>query len=191
MPGEMQAADIQQKLEKSILMRNNRPYLFLQYGGARVRVYDLLDQKEQVIEYSEDDWKAPVPRLGMVNINGSVVIAKRIPIRRYKLGLSVENLDVQTIPGIHYPDRGGDRSVREVVGLKSKALAQTIMGQFPSLTQALQKVSQFEGAVAFDRQFCVDSEAYLYYKETRVGKHDGNSIFFNEGYQHLSVLVNV
>lgn len=191
MPGEMQAADIQQKLEKSILMRNNRPYIFLQFGGAKVRVFDLLDQKETVIDYNEDDWKAPLPRLGMVNINGSVVLAKRIPIRRYKLGLSNENLDVQTIPGIVYPDRGGDRSVREVMGLKSKALAQTIMGQFPSLTQAIQKVTQFDGAVAFDRQFCVTSDMQLYYKDTCVGKHDGSNISFNDGYQHLSVLVNV
>jgi hypothetical protein len=192
MPGEMGLGDVQQKLEGSILMYNKKPILFQKVDGnlRNCRVYDLMAQKEEIVEFDEKMFHPPIPRIGMVNIGGSVLYVKRTAIRRYKLGLCSENLLISEIGGVAYPERA-EALKREIRGLRSKELAQSLLKKYPTLRQAFKKVRQFDGACAFDKQFAVTHHGYLVYKEQIVGKHDFETISFLEGFEHLSMLVNV
>lgn len=192
MPGEMGLADVQQKLEGSILMYNKKPILFQKVDGnlRTCRIYDLMAQKEEIVEFDEKMFHPPIPRIGMVNIGGSVLYVKRSAIRRYKLGLCAENLLINDIYGVAYPERA-EGLKREIRGLRSKELAQSLLKKYPTLRQAFKRIRQFDGACAFDKQFAVTHDGSLIYKEQIVGSHDFDTISFKDDFQHLSILVKV
>lgn len=188
---EMGLGDIQQKLEASILMYNKKPVLFMKVSGdlKTCRVYNLMAQKEEVVEFNEKLFTPPIPRIGMVNIGGGAFYVKRIPIRRYKLGYSQENLKVVELPA-DYPDRL-DKYKAELKGLRSKELAQAMLKKYPTLKAAFKQLEQFDGIVAFDKQFAITHDNKLIYKDTVVGTHDFKKIKLAKGFEHLAQLVTV
>lgn len=189
MKRQMNIENIQQKFEGSVVMYDKRPVLFNKIAGDfSCRIFDLMDQEEKQVEFLEDKFHPPVPRIGMVNVSGSVVYVQRNPVRRYKLGLSKENLEVLQLP-VQYPE-GGHNAIVEIAGLKSKALGNALLVKYPTKMQCFRRLSQFPGAVAFDKQFAVCSEGYLWYKTKKVGTHDGRNISFNDAFKHLEILVD-
>ena len=188
----MGLADVRQKLESSVLLYKKKPVLFQKVNEnlTEARIFDMMAQKEEVVPFDEKEFQPPVPRIGMINIAGSVVYAKRIPIRRNKLGLSNENLIVELLENAVYPDKI-ERARDEIRGLKSKALAETLLKKYPTLRQAFRKLSQFDGTIAFDKQFAVTSDQKLLYKHKVVGTHDFENLYLNDGFHHLEILVNV
>lgn len=191
MAGEMGLGDVQQKFESSILMYNKKPVLFLKVSGNMkdCRIYDLMGQKEEVVPFFEEDFTPPIPRIGMVNINGGAFYVKRIPIRRYKLGYSSENLQVVELP-CEYPDRT-EKDKMAIRGLRTKELAQSILKKYPTLKKAFAHLEQFDGIIAFDKQFAVTSTNNLVYKNKIVGTHDFKNIKFAKGFEYLEQLVKV
>lgn len=193
MPGEMGLGDVQQKFESSILMYRNAPVLFLKIaaGMQTCRLYDLMGQQEMVVDFNEDDFAPPIPRIGMVNIGGSVIYVNRIPVRRYKLGLSTENLRANLVRPAVNPDVRQDRFVNEIRGLRTRELAMTLLKKFPTKKAAFRHLSQFNGTVAIDKQFAVTSEETLIYKQTVVGRHNFEKIKFNDEFKHLEQILKV
>lgn len=190
MKRQMNVDDVRQKFEGSIVMFNKRPVLFNKIAGDwSCRIFDLMDQEEKQVEFKEDEFHPPVPRIGMVNINGSVLYVERMPVRKFKLGLNRDNLKVNLVPGVFYPE-GERAATAEIHGLKSKALGSALLGKYPTKTTAFKRLSQFEGAVAFDKQFAVDSNGFLYYKMQRVGRHNFSVLTFDEQFKHLEILLD-
>jgi hypothetical protein len=190
MPHEMSIGDIDQKFCGSVVMFQKKPVLFKKVSGDySVRIFDLMAQKEEQVEFDMKQFLPPPSRVGFVNINGSVVYAVRNAIRRYKLGLSRENFSVQTLE-VPYPDGRSDGYVRLVQGLERRELGEALLSKYPTLQQAVRRVSQFEGACAFDKQFAIDHTHAVFYKTKRVGQLISGVIKFDEGNEHLQILLN-
>ncbi|KWH03707.1 hypothetical protein WT58_24035 [Burkholderia territorii] len=188
---EISIEDIQQKYEGSVVMFEKRPVLFKKIGrDYTCRIYDLMAQKEEQAEFSMKSFLPPAPRIGMVNIGGSVVYAVRNAVRRYKLGISRENLSVQAL-AVEYPDGRAANYIQNVLSLERKELGEALLNKYPSLREAVRRVSQFEGACAFDKQFAVDSHKTIFYKTQAVGLLlNGKDIVFDKGWEHLNILLN-
>jgi hypothetical protein len=190
MPHEMSIDDIRQKFEGSVVMYQKKPVLFKKVGGDfSCRIFDLMAQTEAQVEFDMKAFQPPPSRIGFVNINGSVLYAVRNAIRRYKLGISKENFNVQQLP-VPYPDGRSDVYIRLVAGLERRELGEAILNKYPTLQQAIRRVSQFEGACAFDKQFAIDHHHLVYYKTAQVGLFIGGVIKFDEGFEHLHLLLN-
>ena len=121
-------------------------------------------------------------RLGFVNVldndqpSGVVARACRMPARMWKIGLSPNNLVLDHVPyeaGMFRMRIGRDNI------LASKSLRNTVLGIFPSFTEALATTraypaDQFMG-VAFNRKFCLINTAegvvlYYYHFPIPVGR---------------------
>lgn len=137
-------------------------------GGKKVaQIKDLKDGDiKRIVIDSDDTLTPPDSRLGFVNLNGLVVYAKRTPVRRYMMGINDSNLKVQKLVDYFRYERG------EIHQLSTSSMEfyRTLMGEYPSLEQALEQVKTFGGACAFDRQFAVCENRYLYYKNLKVGR---------------------
>lgn len=186
---EMSRQDIEQKFYDSVLMYEKRPVLFRRMAADKsCRIFDLLEQKEEQVEFDFKKFLPPAPRIGFINIGGSVLYAARLAIRRYKVGLSTENLSIHTLK-VRYPDGDAAHYVKKIKSLERKELGEALLRKYPTLSQAVRKVSQFEGACAFDKQFCIDQSHNIFYKTDKVGKYNSGDIVFDEGYKHLDILL--
>lgn len=187
---EISDHDIEQKYVGSIVMFAKKP-VFIKglYQRGKVKILDLLSQREDIVDFTVEEFKAPATRLGMVNIAGGVLYAYRIPVRRYKLGFSRDNLKVDSL-NVKY-EGGGMEAVEKIKSLTSIEFADCIMGKYPNLKQAMKLLEkQGEGAVAFDRQFAVDCRNRIWYKRAVVGGVGDKGIVFSAGFQHLELLLD-
>lgn len=182
------AIDLSQKIEDSIVLLDGKPIYCYQVGGdMSVYYYDMYSGNEKMVPFSEKI-TAPTARLGMVNIHGSVVYTSRMPMRRMRLGIGRESLSCEKLK-VHYPDRSFDQHQYYLNKLIRPELADTLLGKFPSFQEACIAVRQEKGAVAFDRQFCVDSDGYVHYKTKKVGLVNKGKIVFATQYPHLYQLL--
>lgn len=101
--------------------------------------------------------------LGYCNIGARAYYAARRPVRRYKQGLSVENIMFK--PAV---TRDGYST--------HAALKQMLENTYPSFEEALTKVSSRKAeSCAFDRALCLerdDTMIFLRYKGTIIGTYD-------------------
>ena len=102
-------------------------------------------ERVSIYDYRID--MSPVP-LGYVNWKRygevSILIAYRVPLRMWKVGLTSNNLALR---GIMHGDTGESSSTV----INSKALSNTIKGNFPSLDKCIQE----EQPQAFSRRFAI------------------------------------
>lgn len=115
------------------------------------------------VPYDELDL-TPVP-LGNINVNGSVMFAKRMPKRRdWRQGLRENNLHSEVV-------HGDEQRVRATC----TDLLNTILGIFPSIKTCIESVECREAeGMAFSRQFSVgrkEAEGYslTYRVNNRIG----------------------
>lgn len=193
---EIDVGDIRQMYEHTIVMHGNKPVYISRVGDrGEVRFTDLLSQKKEVEEFSLKAFTPPAARrLGMINTCGSVVYASRVPIRRYKVGISFENLKVDSIRDIEYPE-GKEQTVNRIRQLEAREIAEAMLNKYPKLKEALKTVEKYGGAVAFDKQFAVDWKRRIIYKTKVVGSippgvDTVDGIQFNKGYEQLGLLLD-
>lgn len=192
---EIDVADVRQMYEHTVVMKGSKPVYVSRVGErGEVRFTDLLSNKKDVVEFSLKTFLPPAARrLGMINVCGSVVYASRIPVRRYKVGFSTENINVKHLD-VEYPE-GADATLLRIKKLECPEIAEAMLNKYPTLEKALKTVEKFGGAVAFDKQFAVDARKRVWYKTKRVGKvPDGVTecagIVFDKGHEHLSILLD-
>jgi len=141
--------------------------------------------------FSLATFKAPISRLGMMNIRNSAVYLSRIPVRRMNIGLNRENLVVNLLP-VDYPERDYV-TTDEVRTLCCKQWIDVFEGKYPSLAEALKTSKDNRGACAFDRQFAVDKNGNVFYKTKKVGSAKGitevKDITFDAEFVYLSLLL--
>jgi len=186
--------DLRTFYQGCVVMIDGQPSLVTRINEDRkVQYKNLTTQLMGVILYDENRIKSPNARLGMVNINGVAVYLMRRTIRRYMMGLSQENTIAQSLKHVDYrnvglnPDMLGNVATAEV--------AATLLGKFPSFKEALAQVKTFGGVVAFDRQFAINEQRIIYYKNNPVGvlpvgDVDPECILFDDEYKYLSCLLN-
>jgi hypothetical protein len=134
-------------------------------------------------------------RLGYVNVSNSIVYVSRKPIRRYKAGLSKENMDLKYCDHAAYP-KNTMYITAYLQGMTAIELADCIMGKYPTFEECIQKVTK-EGvrAIAFDRQFAMNDNGVILYKNSVVGQiifrsaKTINDIVFDAEHTHLVTLL--
>lgn len=189
--------DIVQLYGKSVVMYKGKPvYIEAVGGNGAVLYHDLRTQRSHQTMFSLKDFKSPAKRLGFVNVKGSVIYAMRMPVRRFKVGLSRENTHFNYVPGAPYPV-GEHETIEYVSRLRGVELADSLDGKYPTLKECTDHLREFKGAMAFDRQFAVDDRGSIFYRTTKVGKlakrADGQytaaDIEFNDKHKHLIILL--
>lgn len=192
---EMSVQDIISRFQDSLVMYKDKPTYVKRVGkDGSVVILDLFNQRTDTVAFELKDFTAPMRRLGMVNVEGSVIWAYRNPVRRYKVGLSSENFSAEALGGIHYPE-GGATTRNKVKSLQIPELADCLFNKYPTLKQACKYLKQFQGAVAFDKQFAITHNRDIVYKRNIVGYLPNKlettaDIVFNEGFKHLGILLD-
>lgn len=187
--------DLKQMFLESVCMYKNKPYHITRISGGReATCRNLLTQREEVLPIDEEKWSAPTQRLGYCNIQDGVAYLSRIPIRRYKVGLSQENLKVVIGKGFLFKN-GANFITTYLQSLTSIELADCIMGKYPDVHKAYEMCRDGkQKVVAFDRQFAIDGRGRIFYKNKEVGFITKlpvklNEIVFAAEYNHLTTLL--
>lgn len=194
MPLDMSVEDINSRFHNSLIMYKNKPAYVKRVGNnGDCILLDLLTQKQDTVPFKLAEFANPIRRIGMVNVEGSVIYGERIPIRRYKVGLTTENTRISQIDGVEYPARAA-QTRDKVRTLQCVELGEALMDKYPSLSACLKHLRQFPGAMAFDKQFAVADTGFIFYKKTQVGAVDFrakkvNEIVWQKGYEHLILLL--
>ena len=108
----------------------------------------------------------PPGRIGMVNIDGGCVFIKRVPARKWAVGLRTDVCKVKAVG----PSNGNHADMQfKVAQLNCKELGLAVLGKYPSFEVAVKRAIALDGTMAFDRQFAVDYMGNIYYREARAG----------------------
>ena len=151
---------------------------------------DMETQKIKRIPFEEDKWRAPTSRLGYLNIGDVCIYVSRHAVRKYKQGISRDCVefsigDMRLAPG----DEDAVGAVVKTLG--SEPFMSCLKGEYPSFTEAVQRVQAGARCLAFDRQFAVDASLKVYYKGKWVGKvnADQTGIAFKDKFKYLQRVV--
>lgn len=107
----------------------------------------------------------------------------RYPTRKWKIGLSRENISVM-MPGGYEADK-------YVIGklFPTKLLAATINNRYPSVKEIIKGFNRYSGTRAFSRRFTITSELRVYYKTTEqsvgIVKQDKGTISLFDDFFYL------
>lgn len=157
--------DICQMYHNTLVFYRNKPvYVSSVLHSNKVQLWDLLQQKEKVVEFDERHFKSPNRRIGMVQIAGGCVYIERVPMRKYWNGYHKNNIRVNYVG--NHPN--GDSAIRHSKELQHVAIGRALMNDYPSYQEALEQSKQTGNLTAFDKQFATDGYT-IYYKDKRVG----------------------
>lgn len=138
------ANDINQRLTGSVVRYKGEPVLVGEVVGAKghVSITHLYTDENERVLYTDLDL-TPVP-LGNTFVNGNVAFIQRKPARKWKQGLSNDNMNVKSFVPV--------RGLRNT----SDAVIRTIKGEYPSIEDAFQKVrsGEYQGC-PFSREWAV------------------------------------
>lgn len=161
---------------------------------SREKSFKMLDLFSQRIIIDKEALKyitPPMRRLGMVNTGGSVVYVQRRPIRLYQMGINKFNLQFLTV-GHNYPE-GAGVTLHAIQTVNKVEFADMMFDKYPSFEECVKTSKEFDGAMAFDKQFAVDCEGFVWYKQDRVGSVGESlnveSIKWSAGNEHLILLL--
>lgn len=188
-------ADLGQLYANSIVMYDGHPVKVTR-AGKQMRIYNLEHGKESTVPFNMERFKPVRSRLGNVNIDGCTFYVSRRPARRFSIGLTTANLVMQNVslgPAKNY--RRLHEALDKLGRLTGKEWVNTINGEYPTLFLAYKIAQKTEGICAFDRQFSVDYERRIFYKDTHVGvlperTRATNRIEFFDGCKHLELLLD-
>jgi hypothetical protein len=176
-----------------IALSNGEPVFVINVGVTAgvpvVHVKYLSDGRMEKLKMDQNTLLPPDGRLGFANLNGIVYYVQRRPVRKFMMGISDSNIKIRSIEGLRY-ERG------EVHNLNTTSMEfyRTLVGQYPSLEEAVDQVKTFGGACAFDRQFAIDEDRNLYYRYKRVGRVlrgaiDKRGLEFSKDYAYLKSVI--
>ncbi len=160
--------DVKTRLHNTVVVSAGRPCLVISVENRHeVIVQDLEDgnhSRVKVVDLDLDPSHAP---LGYVINDGDVLIAMRKPTRRYKQGLSGENLVVQPVL-----EKAAERRLGRL-HYASKSIGRTMLGKYPSIEEAFQKTRKGQARIVpFNRDWAVanhEDELCLVFRGEVVG----------------------
>lgn len=191
--------DVVQQYDKNIVLYKGTPVYVCSVdgysGNTEVTILYLKTGKKETVMFSLKTFSAYRGRMGMVNLSGSAAYVTRIPVRKMGIGLNNSNLHIKAIQA--------DNSISALVVVSTlKKLTHScyhdvMIGKFPTYEEAKEAAlaSDTNLIIAFDRQFALSSARAVYYKAEFVGSflktsNNPNTIRFNSGWKHLSVLLD-
>lgn len=187
-------ADLNQYFLGSLILYKEKPSKVMAISEAKVfKILDLETQKTSLVENPFGYITPPNRRVGMINIMGSVFYMKRVPMRRYQMGININNTYTSFVRGCLSQDY--DQAQRKLNDFSCREIADAMFNRYPSLKECLSHNREFGGGMAFDKQFAVGAERDIYYKLQKVGtipeKFTAVSrIVFNSGWEYLAVLLD-
>lgn len=173
------------------------------YKGQPVRVVSidvdfnvlliyLRQDKRTKVKFEHELFGPPLGRIGFVNEGVHAFYITRQPIRRYQVGISRGNIQARGVPGnsLQAFRRDQDACRR----MSSKAWGKALDNDYPTLVAAMRIASEHNGSVAFNKQFAVDFNRFIYYRDKRVGyipprMSTVKRITFDKGYEYLDTLL--
>lgn len=190
---ELPVEDIAQLFRHSVVLHKNKPvYVDNVQDDGKLAMTDIMTHRTRIVPFKLNDFAAPALRLGFINYGQAVVYAVRNPVRRYKMGYSQENTKILTIDCYYPIGKAGTRE--RVGGMRCPEFGDALFNKYPSFAEALKQVTEFKGACAFDKQFCITSERKIFYKTSCVGNLPKGAktvkeIVWQKGFEHLVVLL--
>lgn len=187
--------DIVQQYAQNIVLFKGRPVFVhsVSIGAPHsLNCTDLVTQKRVSGRFNMHDFTPPNMRIGMVNINGATLYVTRKPVRRMNVGINSQNLIIKYLDVVYID--GAQQAIAEVQRLKTADLGSAMLGIYPTFEESLEFVSEFKGAMAFDRQFAVCSKRKIHYKTNVVGVlargvNTIDGIVFSAEFEHLELLL--
>lgn len=172
----------------SVVMLNGDPHYVIGFNGKFAECLNIETQDIDTFDFSKFT-SIKIPNTGYFNYRGVCCYISRYPCRKYKHGVSKENIRVL----IHMaPDMLADIKTRdckaEALSLKVKSLSGMYRNKYPTLKEAI-KLFKTPGtySVAFDRQFAIHSTGVISYKTKKVGIYRNNKICLDNAYKHLQI----
>lgn len=187
MDNALSERDIGQLYLHSILLYKDELVYVSSQNGQLLTLYVYRTRKKITIPFVKEHFNSPKNRIGMINIGKSVFFIERSTHRQYSIGFTEENLHVKTLP-VPYP-AGLSRTKECLNELTAAAYYQSYSNDYPPLAPAYEKAKEYNGACAFDKQFAVDKDGIIFYKNFMVGSYINGIIAFIPGYEHYSLLL--
>lgn len=193
MDDNISVADLNTLFYNTVVLYNNRPTKVLRISENKVfRLLDLEAQKISVVPMAHRAITSPTRRLGMVNIDCTVMFIKRIPYRKYQIGINAGNVAIKYLAlEVPHPARDVETKLHS---MEHASIADCMFGRYPDLETAYNSAVEFAGVFAFDRQFAVDYAGNIYYKLKCVGRIPGNKpvvkeIIWDPRFKYLILLL--
>lgn len=147
--------------------------------------------KKALVKFNQDDFTATRGRIGYINEGGHAFYTTRQPVRRYSIGLTNGNTQISYLPKFR---RESHRAIEIVSRMASKSWAYALSNEYPTLSQAIQIAKESNGSCAFDKQFAVDKDRIIYFKNDPVGSIPPRTstikrIVLAPEYAHLELLL--
>lgn len=179
----------------------------IRYKGVPIIVRDIFGEgKKMRIAYSELDQyyvgaqdialdnkdidMNPVP-LGNLSFfygdSWETFYASRLPVKRWKVGLALENFTLERVNGGGFAGNGAAEKV-----FYSKNLIDCIMGNYRSIQEAMDLLKAYPGTIPLSRNFSMSNGDKVYYKAISgaVGSVSENGkVKLSAGHQFLKELV--
>jgi hypothetical protein len=158
-------------------------------GELRARVFDLKTQRLIPVKFDHIEFKTPAKRIGYINMDGNACYVTRLPVRVYTVGLHSSNLDVRVPQEAAYNHQMYDWKDK-LRRLEDPAIIDAYENIYPTLLEAIEQAKANVSCCAFDKQFAVSSEGWIYYKHNKVGEILDMKPKFHPEYQYLETLLD-
>lgn len=131
-------------------------------------VFDLETQKSREVAFVFEDLQPIKSRLGLVNINNTIVWLSRLPVRKYGVGLYRNNTIAEVWKTPESPEVRAEARER-VHSLTAPQIIATVEGRYPTFYEALRSALANRATVAFSNSMAVTSARYIMYRDRVVG----------------------
>lgn len=182
---DISVRDLRTMYRSSLVMWKGIPVYVLDISDNYIfSVFCLKAQKTKNLVWKPENFTAPTVRIGYVNLGTNCIYCHRVPSRRYKVGLSTENVKVIVTS---HPINDSEYDIAHYITsrLRSPQLYKALVGDYPSIHEAFSDAVENKGVVAFDKQFAVDFNMKIYFKGHKVGSYKMGDVEFDEGKEHL------
>jgi len=181
-------ADLRMMFDNTLIRYKDEPvFIHRLYEDKIAECLFIGNQEEKIIHILDKGFNFTPISAGYVNVRGNTVYLRRIPMRKYKQGLSKECIEALIEAGDFDSAAVYDDCRRQVASLKAKCLYNMAKKVYPSLEEAIASFEDKAVSVAFDRQFCVTRNGLLRFKHMHVGvvNLDNAKITFQEDKAYL------
>lgn len=197
MPEVLNIEDINQQYLNGISMYNGVPVFVLSVNDRKNVAIQYLDTgKRQSVPFSLETFSPPNLRLGMLNTEYGAVYVKRNPVRRMSVCIDRNNTQLSPLYLCEYMGNGWGHAQQAAHKMNTPEWGHMISGDYPDFRTCIEFVKDFDTAVAFDRQFAIDSKFNILYKDVDgiVGKLPKNCrtidrIQFDKKWEYLNFLL--
>lgn len=147
------------RLEGTIVMLEGEPVYVNTIGLDGLTDITWLKDRSEDECYIDDLDLVGQNKLGYVNLHSTAVYVGRMPLRNdWRQGIRIANLSFSG-------NKGFDR-------IPWPEFRKTILGEYPSFTEAKELICSGQSKVAFSRHFALMQGGVILYKERTVGNYD-------------------